>query len=172
MRRELDDSFRTAHSEVARIIAELQRQPSSQRAASARERLETLREQTAQVHSEQFESESQRAPELAASTSASDAQPIDWPKARVGDAVALPGGGPGTLLSLPDRKGRVSVQVAGAKVNVAREDLRRSAGGASAAGEARRAPRPRRSKPSRSSGSAARRSSIYAACASRRPSTG
>ncbi len=116
MRRELDDSFRSAHSEVARIIAALQRSPSSRLAANARERLETLREET-----EQRQLDQNLTPEP--SEQQEGARPVDWPGARVGDVVGMPGGGQGTLLSLPDRKGRVSVRVAGAKVSVARDAL-------------------------------------------------
>ena len=116
MRRELDDSFRDAHSEVARIIAELQRQPSSRRAATARTQLETLRDHTAQTQSD-------RGIKPTPTPAESTTNPIDWPRARVGDAVRAPGGGAGTLLSLPDRKGRVMVQVAGAKLTISRDQL-------------------------------------------------
>ena len=116
MRRELDDSFRDAHSEVAHIIAELQRQPSSRRAATARTQLETLRDRTAQ-------SQADRGIEPTAPSAEPTPNPIDWPRARVGDAVQAPGGGVGTLLSLPDRKGRVMVQVAGAKLTISRDQL-------------------------------------------------
>jgi DNA mismatch repair protein MutS2 len=116
MRRELDDSFRDAHSEVAHIIAELQRQPSSQRAATARTQLETLRDRTAQ-------SQADRGIEPTAPSAEPTPNPIDWPRARVGDAVQAPGGGVGTILSLPDRKGRVMVQVAGAKLTISRDQL-------------------------------------------------
>lgn len=119
MRRELDDSFRDAHSEVARIIAELQRQPSSRRAATARTRLETLRDETAQTQAE-------RGIKPIPSPADATTNPIDWPRARVGDAVRAPGGGAGTLLSLPDRKGRVRVQVAGAKLTISRDRLGRA----------------------------------------------
>ncbi len=116
MRRELDDSFRSAHSEVARIIAELQHSPSSRRASSARERLQSLRDETRKV-----QAESGLEPKVSASEP--DSQAVDWPRARIGDAVHAPGGGQATLLSLPDRKGRVSIQVAGAKVSVGRDQL-------------------------------------------------
>ena len=116
MRRELDDSFRSAHSEVARIIAQLQRAPSSRHAADARERLEALQERT-----EQHQLEQKLTPEP--NTQDAEGRPVDWPGARVGDAVGMPGGGQGTLLSLPDRKGRVSVRAAGAKISVARDAL-------------------------------------------------
>jgi DNA mismatch repair protein MutS2 len=116
MRRELDESFRGAHSEVARIIAELQRQPSSRRAASARVKLETLSEESTKTHPAP-------SPEANSATGLAATAPIDWPRARVGDPVRAPGGGAGRLLSLPDRKGRVSVQVAGAKITISRDQL-------------------------------------------------
>ena len=117
MRGELDASFRSAHSEVARIIAELQRAPTSKHAAKARERLEDLREETAQSQTEQ-------GLEPEALEEEPDTPPVDWPKARIGDSVRTPGGAAGTLVSLPDRKGRVSVQLGGAKVQLPREQLR------------------------------------------------
>ncbi|MBW1882333.1 MAG: endonuclease MutS2 [Deltaproteobacteria bacterium] len=116
MRRELDDSFRDAHAEVARIIREMQRKPSSQTAAGARAKLETLREITQREQREQG-----LTPEPVADSPA--ATPIDWPRARVGDAVGTPGGVTGKLLSLPDRKGRVMVQVTGAKLTLSRDRL-------------------------------------------------
>jgi DNA mismatch repair protein MutS2 len=118
MRRELDDSFRDAHSEVARIIAELQRQPSSRRAASARTQLETLRDHTARTQTD-------RGIEPTPAPAKDTIDPIDWPHARVGDSVRAPGGGAGTLLSLPNRRGRVMVQVAGAKLTISRDQLGR-----------------------------------------------
>lgn len=121
MRRELDDAFRDAHGEVARIIAALQRAPSSREAAKARERLETLRAETERVQTERGLTPSDPPSGPAAPPVA--ARPIDWPRARVGDAVRTPGGGRGTLLSLPDRKGRVQVQVGGHKVSLSRDQL-------------------------------------------------
>jgi len=123
MRRELEDSFRTAHGEVARIVAELQRQPESRRAAFARERLQTLRGDT-----ERRQAEAGLVPEVpeASAAGAGASEPwraLDWSRARVGDPVRTPGGGAGTLLSLPDRKGEVFVQVAGAKLRVDRARL-------------------------------------------------
>jgi DNA mismatch repair protein MutS2 len=116
MRQELDESFREAHSEVARVIRELQRQPSSRKAASTRGRLEALRQKTEQVQIEKG-----IVPE--ASPQEARTAPIDWPRARIGDAVRTPGGTPGRLLSLPDRKGRVSVQVSGSKLRLDRDLL-------------------------------------------------
>lgn len=116
MRQELDDSFRDAHSEVARMIRELQRRPSSRNAASVREKLETLQQKTAQI---QVEKGLTPDPRVKANTEA----PIDWPRARIGDSVRTPGGSTGRLLTLPDRKGRVFVQVAGSKLSLDRERL-------------------------------------------------
>jgi DNA mismatch repair protein MutS2 len=121
MRQELDDSFRPAHSEVARVIRELQRQPSSRKAANVREQLVTLREET-----EQFQIETGLTPAGAAEST--DMPPVDWPRARVGDSVRTPGGTIGRLLALPDRRGRVSVQVAGSKLSLDRERLGAVAG--------------------------------------------
>ena len=121
MRGELDTSFRDAHGEVSRIIAELQRAPSSRRAADAKTKLESLRDETERV-------QEKRGFVPTPAEDAPAAAPIDWPKARVGDAVRTPGGGEGTLLSLPDRKGRVSVQVSGRKVVLGRDQLTSLAG--------------------------------------------
>ena len=44
--------------------------------------------------------------------------PLDWRHARVGDAVAIRGGGQGRLLALPDQRGRVAVGVGGARLIV------------------------------------------------------
>lgn len=118
MRSELDASFRTAHGEVARIIAELQRAPSSRRAAVAREQLESLREETRRGQDEQG-----LTPEPAPAEPATRA--IDWPRARVGDPVRTPGGGRGTILALPDRRGRVAVRVGAARVLLDRDVLAR-----------------------------------------------
>ena len=120
LRNELDGAFREAHGEVARIIAELQRDPSSRRAADARERLATLRDATVQLEIEKgiepTTGGAPRSPALA---------PIDWPHARLGDSVRTALGAAGTLLSLPDRRGRVTIQTAGAKLTLPHEQLGR-----------------------------------------------
>ncbi len=118
MRTELDASFKSAHGEVARIIAELQRAPSSKRAAHARDRLETLREETRRDQDEQG-----LTPEP---TPVEPTQrPIDWSTARVGDPVRTPGGARGAILALPDRRGRVAVRVGPARVQLGRDVLTR-----------------------------------------------
>lgn len=130
MRSELDDSFRSAHSEVARIIADLQRSPSSRRAANARERLESLREETERV-------QATSGLEPSRNISEPEAKAVDWPNARIGDAISAPGGGQATLLSLPDRKGRVLIQVAGAKVSVRRDQLTADTGRKTSSGDSK-----------------------------------
>ena len=119
MKSELDASFRSAHAEVARLIAELQRAPSSRRAATVRERLEEVRSETRR---EQEASGWGPMPGPEASASA-PARPLDWAKAQVGDAVRTPGGGRGTLLALPDRRGQVAVRVGAARVLIDRSAL-------------------------------------------------
>ncbi|HEB91435.1 MAG TPA: hypothetical protein ENI85_17805 [Deltaproteobacteria bacterium] len=116
MRRDLEAAFREAHSEVARIVADLQRTPSSRRAARAREELEVVREEAGR-----HQAESGLVPEPTVVERAVD--PIDWSRIRAGDRVRAPGGGVGTLLSLPDKKGRVRVQIAGAKLMVPHDQL-------------------------------------------------
>lgn len=123
MRRELEDSFRTAHGEVARIVAELQRQPDSRRAAFAREHLQTLREETDRLQAEAGLAPEAPEPSAAGAGAGAPWRALDWSRTRVGDSVRTPGGGTGTLLSLPDRKGEVFVQVAGAKLRVDRGRL-------------------------------------------------
>ncbi|MBB85287.1 MAG: hypothetical protein CL931_15875 [Deltaproteobacteria bacterium] len=118
MRSELDSSFREAHGEVSRIIAELQRAPSSRRAADAKAKLDSLRDETDRAQKARG-----LEPKKPADPTETSYAPVDWPKARVGDAVRTPGGGQGTLVALPDRKGRVSVQVSGRKVVLDRDQL-------------------------------------------------
>jgi DNA mismatch repair protein MutS2 len=119
MRSELDQAFREAHDSVARIIADLQRDPSSRRAAEARQQLQVLRDQTEEVQVE-------RGLEPERPQSAGALVPIDWPRARLGDPVRTAQGALGTLLALPDRRGRVTIQTAGAKLTLPREQLGRA----------------------------------------------
>jgi DNA mismatch repair protein MutS2 len=119
MRSELDQAFREAHDSVARIIADLQRDPSSRRAAEARQQLQVLRDQTEEVQVE-------RGLEPERPQAAGALVPIDWPRARLGDPVRTAQGALGTLLALPDRRGRVTIQTAGAKLTLPREQLGRA----------------------------------------------
>ena len=50
---------------------------------------------------------------------------LDWRDARPGDRVLVRGGGAGSLVSLPDRRGRVGVQVGGARLVVPVERIGR-----------------------------------------------
>ncbi|MEZ4332973.1 MAG: Smr/MutS family protein [Myxococcota bacterium] len=134
MRRELDLAFREARGSVASIIAELQRDPTSRRAADARRELEALRERA-----DRLEAEHGVAPggPVGRAGVPSPLVPVDWPSARLGDAVRTAQGALGTLLSLPDRQGRVTIQTAGAKLTLPRELLGRAESGvASEAGRA------------------------------------
>jgi DNA mismatch repair protein MutS2 len=111
MRAELDDAFRDAHADVAAVIRELQRGGTAQAAARARERLVALERKVERA------SAPARAPEPAAA-------PSDWHHAQPGAAVNVTGGGQGTLLALPDARGRVRVQVGGARLTLPAERVR------------------------------------------------
>ena len=108
MREDLDHSFRNTHEEIARVVRELQSADSSQGAARAREALIEI-ETRASVETPAPEPEEPAA------------LPMDWNRARPGDVVSVSGGSSATLLSLPDKKGRVSVRVGSAKLIVPME---------------------------------------------------
>ncbi|MAJ61996.1 MAG: hypothetical protein CBC48_19960 [bacterium TMED88] len=110
MRADLDTAFKEAHGEVARVIRELQAGPSSQRAAQARGDLVDLQKQTRQ------DAERQGLPKQP--TPDPEWRPVDWTQARNGDRVRTTSGQRGVLLSGPDRKGRVGVQVGAARLVV------------------------------------------------------
>jgi DNA mismatch repair protein MutS2 len=108
MREDLENSFRDAHERVAAVIRDLQRGGTARDAAHARERLQSIE---AGAQSAQRE----------AGLDAADAEslnPIDWSRASAGDAVRILGGGEGILVSLPDRRGRVTVRLGSARVLV------------------------------------------------------
>ncbi len=107
MRSELDEAFRQAHGEVAGVIRDLQRGGSSQEAARARQRLLELEEKARAHEADQRE----RAPEA-------PRRHVDWNRARPGDPVRMPGGRAGTLQTLPDRRGRVTVQAGSARLTL------------------------------------------------------
>jgi DNA mismatch repair protein MutS2 len=107
MRDDLDRGFRDAHARIAEVIRDLQRGGSARAAAEARERLQEL------------EARARRAAAragLAAAEPAERLEPVDWQRARVGDPVALGGGRTGSLLALPDRRGRVAVRAGGVRL--------------------------------------------------------
>jgi DNA mismatch repair protein MutS2 len=108
MRGELERGFRDAHAQVASVIRDLQRGGRAQDAAHARDRLIALEEKTRVAEAELRGDEEQ--PESLTR--------VDWTRARPGDPVLVPGGRAGTLRSLPDRRGRVSVQIGNAKLEL------------------------------------------------------
>jgi len=108
MREELESGFRDAHAQVAGVIRDLQRGGRAQDAAHARERLIALEEKTRVVEAELRGDEEEPEP----------LSRVDWTRIRPGDPVLVPGGRRGTLRSLPDRRGRVSVQIGNAKLEL------------------------------------------------------
>ncbi|MAI79720.1 MAG: hypothetical protein CL917_12315 [Deltaproteobacteria bacterium] len=108
MRDDLDQAFANAHHEVADVIRELQRGPSSQQAAEARGQLLALEKAAENTRNDLGISKESKG----------DSQliPIDWLQISVGDSVELALGGSGTLESLPDRKGRVGIRSQGKKL--------------------------------------------------------
>ena len=120
MRKDLDAAFRQAHREVATVIRDLQRGPSSRRAAAAREKLQALQHEARVVEARAGVARTpDRPPGLT---------PMDWRHARAGDVVQLAGGREGVLESLPDRKGRATIRVGAAKVVVPAEQVGRASG--------------------------------------------
>jgi DNA mismatch repair protein MutS2 len=106
LRADLEAAFETAHAEVADVIRSLQRGGTARDAARAREQLLALEKKAAAVE-----------PRPAGEPEAAQA-PVDWRRAKPGDAVRVIGSGLGTLLSLPDAKGRVRVQVGAARLTL------------------------------------------------------
>ncbi len=127
MRASLDRTFRDAHAEVAAVIRDLQRGgaggggarggPGARDAAHARDRLEALAAKADEV-----------AQEAGATVAPAEdpGDPVDWRHARPGDLLRVRGGGDAVLLALPDRRGRVSVQVRGARILVPMERIARA----------------------------------------------
>lgn len=114
MRRDLERSFRRAHDDVAGVIRELQRAPSAREAERARRELLEIASRTQQdAHT--------AAVAPAATPEEAILTPVDWQRARPGDRVAVAGGGVGVLAALPDRRGRVAVQLGSARVSLPRE---------------------------------------------------
>jgi DNA mismatch repair protein MutS2 len=105
LREDLERSFREAKEEVASVVRELQQGGTARDAARAQQRL-------GEIAAEQRQNQPEAAP------SAPPLPPLDWRHARVGDAVAIAGGGAGRLLALPDQRGRVAVGVGAARLIV------------------------------------------------------
>jgi DNA mismatch repair protein MutS2 len=116
LRDDLDRSFRDARAQIAAVIRDLQRGGSARDAVRARERLEGIAE--AARRSEEQAGLTPEAPEAIA--------PVDWQSARAGDPVRVAGGGVGVLQALPDKRGRVAVQIGGARLSVPRERVGRA----------------------------------------------
>lgn len=130
MREDLDRAFRDAHAQVAAVIRDLQRGGGAREAAHARERLSAL------AHEAQ---EAAAASGAAAPRDEEPLAPVDWRRARAGDAVRVRGGASGVLAALPDRRGRAVVQVGSARLLLP----------AAQVGAAPGAPSPARPAPSR-----------------------
>lgn len=111
MRKDLDATFKDAHAQVAAVIRGLQQagDPSPKQAAHdaahARERLLSLENRTQNSSVDPLQAEP-------------SGPALDWRQIKPGDSVLLPGGRLGVLKSLPDRRGRVTVQVASAKLDL------------------------------------------------------
>jgi DNA mismatch repair protein MutS2 len=131
MKDDLEASFREAHGQVAAVIRDLQRGGSARDAAHARERLLAMEEKTR-------EAEARHAAEPAPAPGA----PMDWQRARPGDAVVVAGAGPATLDALPDKRGRAAVRVGSARMQVPAERVRAAAPGESARPKPAPAPPP------------------------------
>jgi DNA mismatch repair protein MutS2 len=111
MREEAREMFRDAQARVAGAIHDLQRGGGAPAAAHARERLLAAE---AELEARLVEPEAPPAEPGGA---------VDWSRARPGDAVRVRGRGAGTLVSLPDRRGRVTVQLGAARVVLAAREL-------------------------------------------------
>jgi DNA mismatch repair protein MutS2 len=107
---------------VASVIRDLQRGGRAQDAAHARERLIALEERTRATEAELRGREEELEPMT----------PVDWTRTRPGDPVLVPGGRRGTLRSLPDRRGRVSVQIGHAKLELPADRISAAEGEAEA----------------------------------------
>ncbi|HKE12425.1 MAG TPA: endonuclease MutS2 [Myxococcota bacterium] len=114
MRADLDQTLRGAHAEVAAVIRDLQRGGGAREAAHARDRLKAL---------ETRADEAAAAAEAASPQREPPAPAVDWHLAKPGDVVRVREGGNAVLLALPDRRGRVSVQVGGARLLVPMDRL-------------------------------------------------
>jgi DNA mismatch repair protein MutS2 len=111
LREDLEQSFREARAQVAAIVRELQCGAGAREATRAQQRLGELAATQREADREAGHAPLE-APPLA---------PLDWRHARVGDAVAIRGGGEGRLLALPDQRGRVAVGVGSARLLVPME---------------------------------------------------
>jgi len=111
MREELDHAFRDAHRQIARVVRDLQRGGTAQRAAKARASLIDLEARTAAAEAKAG----------VASEPAVRLEPVEWNRIRPGDPVVVQDAGTATLVALPDRRGRVAVRLGSARVVVPME---------------------------------------------------
>ena len=115
MREDLDSAFKSAHTQVAGVIRELQRGGSAQQAARARADLQALEAQA--------DAAATAVGAVPAKVRSGGLDPVDWRRIQPGDPVELQGGRRGTLVAGPDRKGKVSVQVGSAKLVLPSEQV-------------------------------------------------
>lgn len=111
MREDLERGFREARAQVAAIVRELQSGGSAQDATRAQQRLSEWAAERREADRE-IGIPAEAGPAL---------MQLDWRHARIGDTVAVRGGGKGRLLSLPDPRGRVRIGLGSARVVVAME---------------------------------------------------
>jgi len=128
LRADLDRSFKDAHAQVAAVIRSLQQGGTARDAAHARDRLLALAERaktTAQAAA------ADGAPSPAADAFDLALGRVDWSRVKPGDRVFAKGGRPATVLALPDRRGRVRVQIGTARLEMPADQLGAAPGGAS-----------------------------------------
>jgi DNA mismatch repair protein MutS2 len=117
MRQELEHAFRGAHEQVAGVIRDLQRKGTAQGAAESRLQLQVIEQTNRQIQQEASLEETPQSK-----------RPIHWAAAAAGDPVEIDGSGRGTLVSLPDRRGRVEVRLGSARVSVPMQRVGASTG--------------------------------------------
>jgi DNA mismatch repair protein MutS2 len=138
LRADLDRSFKDAHAQVAAVIRSLQQGGTARDAAHARDRLLALQERAKET------ARDAAGPGGAAAEAADDAEElalgrVDWSRVRPGDRVFAKGGRAATVLALPDRRGRVRVQIGTARLEMPADQL-------GAAPEPRDGPKPRKER--------------------------
>jgi DNA mismatch repair protein MutS2 len=122
LRADLDRSFKDAHAQVAAVIRSLQQGGSARDAAHARDRLLALEERAKTAAKEA----------TGAGAAPAGAEPsedelalgrVDWSRTKPGDRVFAKGGRAATVLALPDRRGRVRVQIGTARMEMPADQL-------------------------------------------------
>jgi DNA mismatch repair protein MutS2 len=113
VREDVDRELRGAREQVAEVIRDLQRGGGARDAARARERLRAVETSVSESFREPVE---EAVPETA----------VDWAQAKPGDPVRLESGSTGSLVALPDRRGRATVQVGSARLQIPADRLCRA----------------------------------------------